>query len=83
MKLVPRAADPCLRIILCVSVLDPIYVTFSVSERAYLEWVKRHPGEAVGGGEAAKAIEFHVVLADDSVYPFPGIFDFADRTIGP
>lgn len=66
-----------------ISELDPIYVTFSVSERTYLEWVKRHPGEAVGGGEAARAIDFRVVLADDSVYPHTGTFDLADRNIDP
>ncbi len=66
-----------------ISNLDSIYVTYSVSERTYLEWVKRHPGETVGGGEAARAIEFHVVLANDSLYPHPGTFDIADRTIDP
>lgn len=66
-----------------ISELDPIYVTFNIPERDYLEWVKRHPKEAVGGGDAARAIDFRVVLADESIYPHQGTFDLADRNIDP
>lgn len=66
-----------------ISELDPIYVTFSIPERAYFDWVKRHPGEAAGGGEAATSIAFRLILADDSTYPHPGTFDFADRNVDP
>lgn len=66
-----------------ISDLDPIYVTFSVPERAYLAWAKQHPKDRIGGGDAAKAIEFKLILADDWVYPHQGSFDFADRNVDP
>jgi RND family efflux transporter MFP subunit len=57
-----------------VSTLDPMYVSFSVSEREALAvWNRRKP--------AASGIT--ITLPDDSAYPHDGRLDFVDRAVDP
>jgi RND family efflux transporter MFP subunit len=56
-----------------VSTVDPMYVSFSVSEREALSVWKRR---ASAGG-------IHITLPDDSVYPQDGRLDFVDRAVDP
>jgi membrane fusion protein (multidrug efflux system) len=59
-----------------VSSLDPIHVRFSVSEKRYLEWRRKH-GQSPGTGI------FELILADGSVHPEKGGIIFADRQVDP
>ena len=60
-----------------VSTLDPIKDYFSVSEQEYLELQKRlsHSGK--------QCWKLQLILADGTVYPDEGTFDFADRAVDP
>jgi membrane fusion protein (multidrug efflux system) len=63
-----------------ISKIDPIRVRFSISERDYLEFVKR-----VKAGEIGKASNtpIELVLADGSIHPQMGKLTFADRMVDP
>jgi len=56
-----------------VSTVDPMYVSFSVSEREALAVWKTKPG----------ASGITITLPDDSVYPHDGRLDFVDRAVDP
>ena len=57
-----------------VSTLDPMYVSFSVSEREALAvWKRRKPG----------ASGITITLPDDSLYAHEGAIDFVDRVVDP
>jgi RND family efflux transporter MFP subunit len=63
-----------------VSQLDPIKVTFPISEREYLQFaekIKEHQEHGVGKDEPY----LEMVLADGSVYPHRGHFYIANREI--
>ena len=60
-----------------VSTRDPMYVTFSVSEREALSvWRRRAQMPAGAGGSGIT-----ITLPDDSVYPYEGRLDFVDRAV--
>jgi len=61
-----------------ISRIDPIRVRFSISERDYLEYVKK----ARAAGEAKK-MPIELILADGTVHPHIGYLVFADRIIDP
>ena len=56
-----------------VSTLDPMYVSFSVSDREALQVWRRRPG----------ASGITLTLPDDSTYPQTGKLDFVDRAVDP
>ncbi len=60
-----------------VSTLNPIKDYFSVSEQEYLELQRRlsHSGK--------QGWKLQLILADGTVYPDEGTFDFADRAVDP
>jgi RND family efflux transporter MFP subunit len=63
-----------------VSTLDPMYVSFSVSEREALSvWRRRQP--ELRARPDASGIS--LTLSDDTAYPHPGRLDFVDRTVDP
>src|SRR3954466_1422618 len=63
-----------------VSTVDPIKVYFTVGEPQYLAFRKRFPSEeSTRAGE--KTLRIELVLADGSMYPRLGSFDFADRQV--
>ncbi len=65
-----------------VSTLDPVVAYFSVSENEYLYYARRlETSRKAGRVPPRGAIE--LLLADGSLYPHPGKFDFADRAINP
>jgi RND family efflux transporter MFP subunit len=57
-----------------VSTLDPMYVSFSVSEREALSVWRTMP---------SRPSDITVTLPDDSVYPQRGRLDFVDRAVDP
>lgn len=63
-----------------VSTVDPIKVYFNVSEQEYMERGRQYPTPATRQA-SREVLEFELVLADGSVYPYKGKFDFADRQV--
>jgi RND family efflux transporter MFP subunit len=59
-----------------VSTLDPMYVSFSVSEREALSVWRQMPARP--GGPV-----IGITLPDDSAYPHRGRLDFVDRAVDP
>jgi RND family efflux transporter MFP subunit len=62
-----------------VSTLDPMYVSFSVSEREALSVWRRRTETLARSGSSGIAI----TLPDDSPYPHDGRLDFVDRAVDP
>jgi membrane fusion protein, multidrug efflux system len=63
-----------------VSTLDPMYVSFSVSEREALSvWGNRRAPVPARGGSSGITI----MLPDDSTYGHDGRLDFVDRAVDP
>jgi RND family efflux transporter MFP subunit len=63
-----------------VSTVDPIKVYFTASEQEYLEYTRRFPtAEKRQANNRLLALE--LILADGTVYPQAGRFDFADRQV--
>ena len=65
-----------------VSTLDPIKVYFTASEQEYLDFHKRYTTQATVEAER-KQMRLELMLADGSIYPQVGTFDFADRQVNP
>jgi membrane fusion protein (multidrug efflux system) len=63
-----------------VSTLDPIRVYFTVSEQEYLDFHRRYSTPNTVDAER-KSLRFELILADGTVYPQKGTYDFADREV--
>jgi RND family efflux transporter MFP subunit len=63
-----------------VSTLDPMYVTWSVSEREALQVWRRRQTEMRARPDTDGIT---ATLPDDSVYPYEGRLDFVDRAVDP
>jgi RND family efflux transporter MFP subunit len=63
-----------------VSTLDPMYVTFSVSEREALSVWRHRPAE-MRARPGPSGIT--ITLPDDTAYPHDGRLDFVDRAVDP
>ena len=63
-----------------VSTVDPMYVTFSVSEREALQVWRHRPAE-LRARSGPSGIT--VTLPDDTAYPHEGRLDFVDRAVDP
>jgi membrane fusion protein (multidrug efflux system) len=63
-----------------VSTLDPIKVYFTASEQEFLDFTRRYP-TAEKRQAHTRELELELILADGSVYPDKGRFDFADRQV--
>ena len=64
-----------------VSTLDPMYVSFSVSEREALSVWGR--GRSPGGRASPGSSGITITLPDDRVYSHDGRLDFVDRAVDP
>lgn len=62
-----------------VSTVDPMRVSYNISEQDYLRFSRMYPTDEARA--AAAAVEFELILADASVYPHKGKFEFADRAV--
>jgi len=63
-----------------VSQLDPVKVTFPITEREYLRFadmIEEHREK----GTAPAEIELHLILADGTTYPLPGRFFVVNREV--
>ncbi len=72
--------SPASGIITTVSTVDPIKVYFTVSEQEYLAYTRRF-STVEQREENNRRLELDLILADGSVYPHEGKFDFADRQV--
>jgi membrane fusion protein, multidrug efflux system len=61
-----------------VSAADPLLVDFNLSEIEYLKLT-----DPATAGQHAGSLRFDLILSDDSVHPYPGIFKVVDRTVDP
>jgi membrane fusion protein (multidrug efflux system) len=86
---VGRAPNPV--VLNTVSIIDTILVQFSITESDYL-WLARqfigqgHQDTVPRGARAAGIPEkdrIRLILADGSIFPYPGRFNFADRQVDP
>jgi RND family efflux transporter MFP subunit len=64
-----------------VSSLDPVVAYFSVAESEYLSFARRHQAAVASGRTPRRPVQ--LLLADGSLHPHDGRFDFADRAINP
>lgn len=62
-----------------VSQVDPMKVTFPITERQYLRFADRIRDHQEGRTENAP--EFQLILADGSTYPLPGRFHVVNRQV--
>src|SRR5262245_45673011 len=63
-----------------VSNTDTVQARFSITERDYLDLMRKFPNGAPGAGQRDN---IQLLLADGSVYPHNGSIDFADRQVDP
>jgi membrane fusion protein (multidrug efflux system) len=61
-----------------VSLIDPMWATFSISESEYLGIVRRHGGSEENSRDKVKV---SLILADDSAYEHKGSIVVADRAV--
>lgn len=71
--------SPSSGLLTTVSTLDPIKVDFQISEQSYLNFWRHHAADS----GAQTNVELQLIFADNSVYPKPGRFFFADRQVNP
>ncbi len=64
-----------------VSQIDPIKVTFPISEREYLHYADRIRIHAVEGHLPPGSPELQMILADGSTYKYPGHFYATNRQV--
>ena len=64
-----------------ISQIATIHVRFSMPERDYLFYARRHQERGASG--AASKLPFELVLADGSVHPVKGHLVFVDRNVDP
>jgi membrane fusion protein (multidrug efflux system) len=64
-----------------VSTADPILAQFAASEQEYLRAIRANGGSTAGAQAALRALTFHLILADSSVYPQTGRLQYIDREV--
>lgn len=64
-----------------VSQLDPIKVTFPISEQEYLHFAERIREHVVEGQMPPDSPQLQMILADGSTYKYPGHFYAANRQV--
>jgi len=65
-----------------VSQLDPIKVSFPISEQLYMQLARRIE-QVTKGEEPKRKASLDLILADGSIYPEKGRVDVADRQVDP
>jgi len=64
-----------------ISPLDPIYVEFTVTERDYLDYMRKQIESQRSTGKIVPIAPFELILADGTVYPHKGTYRYADRAV--
>ena len=62
-----------------ISQVDPIHVRFTLAEAEYLHYARLRA--AKGEEERKETVPFQMILADNSVHPYEGKFEFVDRAV--
>jgi membrane fusion protein, multidrug efflux system len=63
-----------------VSTINPIKVYYTITEQAYIDFMRRFSSEATGLS-AARLLGIELILADGSLYPYGGSFYAIDRQV--
>lgn len=63
-----------------VSTINPIKVYYTITEQAYIDFMRRFSSEATGLN-AARLLDIELFLADESHYPYHGTFYAIDRQV--
>ncbi|MFQ3670132.1 MAG: efflux RND transporter periplasmic adaptor subunit [Verrucomicrobiia bacterium] len=71
------------KLLTTVSTIDPIRALFNVSEQEYLKAAEDIAAAVRNPNPGERKATLELVLADGSVYPHRGTFDFVDRQIDP
>jgi len=71
------------KLLTTVSVIDPLKVSFPISENEYLWYQKRNLGDNNSSGSKSMSPDVSIVLNDGSVYPEKASLAFADREVDP
>lgn len=66
-----------------ISTVDPMRVSYTASEPDYLRYLSRYGRTETERKERSAALEFELTLADGSVFPHKGRFDFVERALDP
>ena len=66
-----------------ISSANPIWVDFSASELDYLRFTKRQEARKEDPLHAAGELEYALILADNSVFPYTGKFVLVERGLDP
>ena len=66
-----------------ISSANPIWVDFSASELDYLRFTKRTEARKEDPLRAAGELEYALILADNSVFPYTGKFVLVERGLDP
>jgi len=69
-------------ILTTVSTINPIRVFFTASEQAYLAYRRQYTNDTARTLHE-KELQFQLILADGSTYPYEGKFLFAGREVNP
>jgi RND family efflux transporter MFP subunit len=64
-----------------ISSWDPMRAVFSISESDYLLLAKKHLEGTRPSSKEANEAPFELIMADNSIYPFPGKLSFVDRAL--
>ena len=64
-----------------ISTVDPMRVSYTASETDYLRYVNRYGKREIDRKTRSAALEFELTLADGSVFPHKGRFDFVERAL--
>jgi len=70
-------------VLVTISSSDPIWADFNVSELDYLRFTKRAEARKVDRDRAAADLEYEMLLADNTVFPYKGKFKLAERGVDP
>ena len=75
--------EPASGVLATVTKLDPIYASFTISEREYIEIQKARTEAGVSNNEGTGKFVPTLVLPDGSDYPTPGTFNLIGDTVDP
>lgn len=64
-----------------VTTIDPIYVSFQVDEKEYLQFARRRAERISGGASQQEPPSFQLTLADDKPYGIDGTLNFVGSTL--
>ena len=78
---VGNVVGPTSDVLATLTLTDPMHVSFQVEESLYISYVQEHRKEQQEQGIKKPSANISIRLPNNSLYPEPGVFDFADTKI--